>query len=97
MSSYNSVGPVLMAGEVSEHIIAAIKKLNPTAEIQPLGAYIRVLVPERCYLTRKAVEESLGARFTLPDSLELVMPSFKGIMTCAYDKVVWSFKEGDKE
>jgi hypothetical protein len=93
MSSYDAVGPVLIVGEASEHIIAAIKKLNPTAEIQPLGAYIRVLVPKRCYLTKKEVEASMGRAFNLPESLELVMPSFKGNMTCTHDQVEWSFKE----
>jgi hypothetical protein len=84
---------VLIAGGISEQIIAVIKKLNPTVEIQPLGAYIRILVPERCYLTKKAVEEYIGKTFPLPESLELIMPAFKGIMTCTHEHVVWSFKD----
>jgi hypothetical protein len=84
---------VLIAGEISEQIIAVIKQLNPTVEIQPLGAYIRILVPERCYLTKKAVEEYMGKTFHLPESLELIMPSFKGIMICTDEHIVWSFKD----
>ena len=93
MSAYNAVGPVLMAVDASKPIIAVLKKLNPTAEIQPLGAYIRVLVPERCYLTKKAVEEYTGLPFNLPESLELIMPSFKGKMNCTFEQIIWSFKE----
>ena len=91
MNEVNTVGPVLIAGELSNHLIAAIKKLNPQVEVTRQGAYVRVLVAEQCRLTRQAVEEQTGQSFTFPESLELLMPSFKGKLTCSTEEVVWSF------
>lgn len=93
MTAVNTVGPVLIAGELSNHLIAAIKKLNAHVEVTKQGAYFRVLVPEKCRLTKQAVEEQVGYPFILPESLELLMPSFKGRLTCSSEEVVWSFKK----
>ncbi len=91
--SNRTVGPVLVANDLSQHIIAAIKTLNPIVEVQRYGSYFRVLVPQRCRLTKKAIEEQTGNTFTLPDSLELIMPSFKGKLSCTEEEVVWSLSK----
>lgn len=93
MTATNTVGPVLIASELSNQIIMAIKQLNPKAEIIQRGAYFRVLVPELCRLTKQAVEEITDNSFILPDSLELVMPSFKGKLSCTSEEVTWSLNK----
>lgn len=87
------VGPVLKTGAAAAAIVAAIRELNPDAEILDRGAYIRVLSPGRCILTRAAVEKNLGSAFCLPMELERVMPSFKGKFALSEDEAVWSFEE----
>lgn len=97
MNNTTTVGPVLIVSELSHHIISAIKKLNHQVEVQRHGSYFRVLVPGLCRLTKRAVEEQTGAVFILPDSLELVMPSFKGSLSCSSDEVLWFFKDKEDE
>ncbi len=87
------VGPVLKTGATADAIVAAIRQLNPDAEILDRGAYVRVLVPGRCVLTRAAVEKNLGTVFRLPTELERVMPSFKGKFFLSEDEAVWAFEE----
>jgi toluene monooxygenase system protein D len=84
------VGPVLESGETSSAIVAAIRALNPSAEVQDRGSYLRVLAKERCVVTRVAIEHALGRPFRLPDDLEPLMPSFKGALTMSEDEVTWS-------
>lgn len=93
MSTTNTVGPVLIMSELSEHIIKAIKQLNHSVRIEEYGSYVRVLVPERCRLTKQAVEAQSGMSFTLPESLESIMPSFKGNFSCSEDEVLWSLSK----
>lgn len=96
MSATNAVGPVLIMGELCEHIIKAIKQLNHSVTIEEYGSYVRVLVPECCRLTKQAVEAESGMRFTLPESLELIMPSFKGQLSCSEDEVLWSLSKKEE-
>ena len=84
------VGPVLEAGDASAPVIAAIRELNATVEIEDRGAYVRVLVPERCVVTRAAIEAAGGRPFQLPGDLERVMPSFKGRFAVTADEAVWT-------
>ena len=83
------VGPVLEAGAVADAITAAIRELNAGVELLDRGAYVRVLVPQRCSVTRAAIERALGAMFRLPGDLELVMPSFQGRFTVTEDEAIW--------
>jgi len=91
MKHYNSVGPVLTAGDITTKIVAAIKKLNKHVDVFDEGSYIRVLVPNKCRLTRQAIEEEIEAHFVLTTDLEPLMPSFKGRLTLSDDEVVWAF------
>ena len=53
------------------------------------GAYLRVLVPGCCRLSRSAAEAELGGRFSLPADLEEVMPSFKGRLVITEHEAIW--------
>jgi MmoB/DmpM family len=75
---YDRVGPVLQAGTVANAIIAAIKDLNQDVMVVDRGAYVRVLVPQCCVVTRSAIEKHLGRPFRFPGELETVMSAFKG-------------------
>lgn len=86
------VGPVLQAGPDADAVIAAIQKLNAGVLLVDRGAYIRVLVPHRCVVTRKAIEEQTGAGFRMPGDLEAIMPSFKGSLTISEDEAKWQFR-----
>lgn len=88
-----NVGPVLEAGEVADAIVAAIRDNHPDAVVVDRGAYLRVLVPDRCQLLRSAIESHLGRPFRFPSDLELVMPSFKGVFRLTPDRAEWAFRE----
>jgi MmoB/DmpM family len=83
------VGPVLETNDVGRAIIAAIRETHAGIEVHDRGAYLRVLVPGGCAVTRVAIERALGRPFTLPADLELVMPSFKGTISITDDEVAW--------
>jgi toluene monooxygenase system protein D len=88
----DSVGPVLQTGDVANAIIAVIRMLNPRVEVIDRGAYLRVLVPNECRLTRRLVEEHLGRPFRLPADLESVMSSFKGTFRVSEEEATWAFR-----
>ena len=94
MSPYGSsdgVGPVLESSPAGHAIVAAIRKLNQDVTVQDRGAYLRVLVPQRCLVTRRSIEIELGQPFRLPQDLEPLMPAFKGLLRIDADSVEWSF------
>jgi len=84
------VGPVLEAGEIARAVIEAIRSSNQGVSIRDRGSYLRVLVPDRCLVTRAAIEAALGRPFGLPGDLECVMPSFKGQFTVTDDFAMWT-------
>lgn len=83
------VGPVLEASAEGRAVLAAIRRSNSSVEVIDRGAYARVLVPERCVVTRRAIEEALGRPFRFPTDLEAVMPAFKGFLRMDDDRVEW--------
>jgi toluene monooxygenase system protein D len=87
----DGVGPVLEKSRAGEAVVAAIERLNGNVTIIDRGAYVRVLVPHLCRLTRTAVEAVTGEPFFLPTDLEKVMPSFKGRIETSEDEVLWRF------
>lgn len=89
--TYDRVGPVLQAGTVANAIIAAIKDLNQDVMVVDRGAYMRVLVPRRCIVTRAAIEKHLGRSFRFPGELESVMSAFKGSLQLNQDQAAWQF------
>jgi hypothetical protein len=90
--SYDRVGPVLQSGTVANAIIAAIKDLNQDVMVVDRGAYVRVLVPRCCVVTRSAIEKHLGRSFRFPGELETVMSAFKGSLQLHQDDAAWQFK-----
>jgi toluene monooxygenase system protein D len=88
---YDRVGPVLQSGAVANAIIAAIKELNQDVLVVDRGAYVRVLVPRRCIVTRIAIEKHLGRAFRFPGELETVMSAFKGSLQLNQDDAAWQF------
>jgi hypothetical protein len=88
---YDRVGPVLQSGPVAHAIIAAIKDLNQDVMVVDRGAYVRVLVPRCCVVTRSAIETHLGRSFRFPGELEIVMSGFKGSLHLNQDDAAWRF------
>jgi len=70
-------------------IAAAIKDENDDVLVRDEGAYLRVLVPRVCRLSRVAVEATTGSTVHFPGDLEVVMSSFAGKMRLTDDGAVW--------
>jgi toluene monooxygenase system protein D len=94
---YEHVGPVLQAGAVSAAIVEAIRDLNQDVLIVDRGAYVRVLVPNRCIVTRSAIEKQLGRSFRFPGELEMAMSGFKGTILLTDEDATWQFKKRNTE
>lgn len=88
------VGPVLEAGLAADAVVEAIRQLNEDVTVIDRGAYVRVLVPGRCRVTRSAIEQLGGAPFRLPGDLEAIMPSFQGAISFSEDEVIWTASRG---
>jgi toluene monooxygenase system protein D len=88
---YDHVGPILQSGPVANAIVAAIKDLNQDVMVVDRGAYVRVLVPRCCVVTRSAIEKYLGRSFRFPGELETVMSAFKGSLQLNQDDAAWRF------
>ena len=91
--TYDSVGPVLQSGPIANAIIAAIKDLNQDVVVVDRGAYVRVLVPQCCVVTRSAIENHLGRPFRFPGELETVMSAFKGSLQLNQGDAAWRFAQ----
>jgi len=89
----DGVGPVLIGRAGGRAVLEAIRRLNPSVEIQDRGSYTRVLAPRRCMVTRRAIEGILGQSFDFRAELEIMMPSFKGRMRLDDDEAVWTFED----
>jgi MmoB/DmpM family len=83
------VGPVLQTGPAARAIVAAIRELNPDVQVVDRGSYLRVLVPDRCHVTRALIERHGVAPFRLPRDLERVMSSFKGRFFVSSEEARW--------
>jgi len=88
---YDHVGPVLQNGALADAIVSAIRELNSDVLVMDRGAYLRVLVPRRCVVTRNAIEKHLGRPVRFPGELETVMAAFKGALQLSQDEAVWQF------
>jgi toluene monooxygenase system protein D len=88
------VGPVLQSGADADAVIEAIRALNPKMRLLDRGAYVRVLVPHRCVVTREAIEARVCRPFRLPRDLEAIMSSFKGRFRVNADEASWEVGRG---
>lgn len=89
MTAAEGVGPVLEPSELGLAVLSAIQRLNREVHVRDRGAYLRVLCPERCVVTRQAIEAALGRGVSLPADLELAMTSFKGRLRIDAEGAVW--------
>jgi toluene monooxygenase system protein D len=89
MRAADSVGPVLHATPFARTVIAAIRDENQQLVVQDEGAYLRVLAPGICRLSRAGLEAAAGVTVRFPGELEVVMSSFTGVMQLTEDDVVW--------
>jgi toluene monooxygenase system protein D len=89
MSTTDSVGPVLHTTPFSRTVISAIQEENERVIVHDEGAYLRVLAPRICRLSRAGLEEVTGSTVRFPGELEVVMSSFVGVMQLTEDGVVW--------
>jgi toluene monooxygenase system protein D len=83
------VGPVLQATPLARTIIAAIENENENVVVLDEGAYLRVLVPRVCRLSRAGLTAVSDPSSRFPADLEVVMSSFTGAMQLTEDGVVW--------
>ena len=82
---------MLTASDDAHAIVAAIRELNAEVSVEDRGAYLRVLVPGRCVVTKSAIERVLGRAFRLRGDLEPLMPAFKGFLRLDDERAEWSF------
>jgi hypothetical protein len=87
------VGPVLQPGGMTDAVIAALRDLNPGADVIDRGGYVRVLAPGPCRLTCASVEHHSGSPFRLPGDLESIMSAFKGKLRMTDEEARWELVE----
>ena len=83
------VGPVLHATPFAWAIVSVIEEENAQVLVHDEGAYLRVLVPRVCRLSRAGLEAATGGVVRFPGELEVVMSSFTGVMQLTEDGAVW--------
>jgi toluene monooxygenase system protein D len=80
---------VLQSTPFARSVVAAIEEENDHVIVQDEGAYLRVMAPRICHLSRAAVETETGSAVRFPGDLEVIMSSFTGIMHLTEDGAVW--------
>jgi hypothetical protein len=83
------VGPVLLAGRVTDAIVAAIRRQNAGARVALRGSYVRVSVAGRCEVSGAVIAQFLGEPFHMIQDLERVMASFRGRLLLSEDVASW--------
>jgi toluene monooxygenase system protein D len=83
------VGPVLHATPFARSVVSVIEEENADVLVQDEGAYLRVLVPRVCRLSRAGLEAATGFVIRFPGDLEAVMSSFTGVIQLTEDSAVW--------
>ncbi len=84
-----AVGPVLQATPFAEAVVAAIQEENDDVLVRDEGAYLRVLVPYVCRLSRSAMQAVTGQDVQFPGDLEVIMSSFTGRMRLTDHGAIW--------
>ena len=83
------VGPVLHTTPFARSVVSVIEEENTHVLVVDEGAYLRVLSPRVCRLSRAGLEAATGSAIRFPGDLELVMSSFAGILQLTEDDAVW--------
>ena len=89
MTLASGVGPVLQATPFARSVVSVIEEENRQVIVQDEGAYLRILVPRVCRLSRAGLEAATGLAVRFPGDLEVVMSSFTGVMQLNEDGAVW--------
>jgi toluene monooxygenase system protein D len=89
-SDVRGVGPVLQHTPFGEAVVEAIREENDHVVVHDEGAYLRVLVPGVCRLSRSGLQALTGLDVQFPGDLELVMSSFTGVILLTDDVAEWS-------
>ena len=84
------MGPVLHATPFAHVVAAVIEEENDDVVVLDEGAYLRVLAPGTCRLSRAALEAATGPAIRFPGDLEVVMSSFTGVLKLTDDGVIWT-------
>jgi toluene monooxygenase system protein D len=92
-SDVRGVGPVLQHTPFAEAVVEAIREENEHVVVHHEGAYLRVLVPGVCRLSRSALQAVTGQDVRFPGDLELVMSSFTGVILLTDDAAEWSIAD----
>jgi toluene monooxygenase system protein D len=79
----------LHATPFAEKVVSVIEEENAAVLVQDEGAYLRVLAPHVCRLSRAGLEAATGRPIRFPGDLELVLSSFTGVMRLTEDAAVW--------
>ena len=74
---------------VRRSVVSVIEEENTHVLVRDEGAYLRVLVPRVCRLSRAGLEAATGLAMRFPGDLEVVMSSFAGVMHMTEDGAVW--------
>jgi toluene monooxygenase system protein D len=88
------VGPVLHSTPFARSVVSVIEEENSHVVVQDEGAYLRVLVPRVCRLSRAGLEAATGLPVRFPGDLEMVLSSFTGVMGLTEDGAVWRLGHG---
>lgn len=88
-SDPREVGPVLQLTPFAEAVVEAIREENDNVVVHDEGAYLRVLVPGVCRLSRSALHAVTGQDVQFPGDLELIMSSFTGVLQLTDQAAVW--------
>jgi toluene monooxygenase system protein D len=83
------VGPVLQATPFARSVVAVIEDENERVVVLDEGAYLRVLAPRVCRLSRAGLAAVTDPTIKFPGDLEVVMSSFTGVMELTEDGAVW--------
>jgi toluene monooxygenase system protein D len=83
------VGPVLHATPFAWSVVSVIEDENEDVLVQDEGAYLRVMAPVVCRLSRAGLEAATGFAVRFPGDLEVVMSSFTGVLQIREDGAVW--------
>jgi toluene monooxygenase system protein D len=83
------VGPVLHATPFARSVVSVIEEENADVLVHDEGAYLRVLAPHVCRLSRAGLEAATGLPIRFPGDLEIVLSSFTGVMRLTEDAAVW--------
>jgi toluene monooxygenase system protein D len=83
------VGPVLQSTPLAGAVVTAIEYENEHVLVDDEGAYVRVLAPRVCRLTRARLETETGHPVQLPGDLEVIMSSFSGLIRMDEEGAVW--------